>query len=139
MKTHSRSKAPPYLVVGAGAQGLTFALALAERGLPVVLIERSGRVGGFARSICSRCALTTSAHDTSFPRIAAASDRAERNVRSVMLSPSSYYTARTIHWPLPRPPGVRNNCDLDYRSFIHPLTRKRRTACALLPYSPPVC
>ncbi|HVA65410.1 MAG TPA: NAD(P)-binding protein [Elusimicrobiota bacterium] len=40
----------PYVVVGAGAQGLTFALSLARKGLPVLLFERSSVVGGQARS-----------------------------------------------------------------------------------------
>lgn len=40
----------PTLIVGAGAQGLTFGLSLARRGRPVVLIEGSGAVGGQARS-----------------------------------------------------------------------------------------
>src|SRR5438552_1699769 len=40
----------PHLVVGAGAQGLTLALALARRGEPVVVAEASSRVGGQARS-----------------------------------------------------------------------------------------
>lgn len=40
----------PVLVVGAGAQGLTFALSLARRGIPVVLAEGSGELGGQARS-----------------------------------------------------------------------------------------
>ena len=43
-------KGSPYLVVGAGYQGLTFALEAARRGLPVVLLEKSARVGGMARS-----------------------------------------------------------------------------------------
>ena len=40
----------PVLVVGAGAQGLTFALHLASQGRPVVLVEGSAAVGGQARS-----------------------------------------------------------------------------------------
>ncbi|MDE1977514.1 MAG: NAD(P)-binding protein, partial [Elusimicrobia bacterium] len=44
------SRQNPYVVVGAGAQGLTFALGLARRGLPVILCERSGVLGGQARS-----------------------------------------------------------------------------------------
>ncbi|MDX6768442.1 MAG: NAD(P)-binding protein [Elusimicrobiota bacterium] len=44
------SQRPPFLVVGAGAQGLTFALELALRGEPVVLAEASGALGGQARS-----------------------------------------------------------------------------------------
>ena len=40
----------PYLVVGAGAQGFTFALELALKGEPVVLVDRSASIGGQARS-----------------------------------------------------------------------------------------
>ncbi len=40
----------PILVVGAGPQGLTMALALVSRGWPVVVAESSGVVGGQARS-----------------------------------------------------------------------------------------
>jgi glycine/D-amino acid oxidase-like deaminating enzyme len=40
----------PCLVVGAGAQGLSFALELARRGEPVLLVERSPVIGGQARS-----------------------------------------------------------------------------------------
>lgn len=40
----------PVLVVGAGVQGLTFALALARAGRPVILAEGSPSVGGQARS-----------------------------------------------------------------------------------------
>lgn len=41
---------PPFAVVGAGAQGLAFALSLARRGEKVLVLERSGEVGGQARS-----------------------------------------------------------------------------------------
>jgi len=39
------------LVVGGGVGGMTAALALAEQGFPVHLVEKSGRLGGTARSI----------------------------------------------------------------------------------------
>jgi len=56
LRAHAQAKASkllrrsPYVIVGGGAQGLTFALSLAFEGLPVVLFERSGVLGGQARS-----------------------------------------------------------------------------------------
>jgi protoporphyrinogen oxidase len=41
----------PVAVIGAGPAGLTAALALAEAGRPVVLIEREDDVGGLARTV----------------------------------------------------------------------------------------
>ncbi len=43
--------ADPILVVGAGAQGLTFAWEAARRGLPVIVAEGARVVGGQARSL----------------------------------------------------------------------------------------
>ena len=40
----------PHLIVGAGAKGLTLALALARRGEPVLVAESSRAIGGQARS-----------------------------------------------------------------------------------------
>ncbi len=40
----------PYVVVGAGAAGLTCAMRLAEAGRPVVVIEREAAIGGLLRS-----------------------------------------------------------------------------------------
>jgi protoporphyrinogen oxidase len=40
----------PVAIVGGGVSGVTVAVLLAERGLPVVLIEKDERLGGLARS-----------------------------------------------------------------------------------------
>ncbi|HKU97755.1 MAG TPA: FAD-dependent oxidoreductase, partial [Vineibacter sp.] len=42
----SRSSDPPVVIVGAGAAGLSAAYALGRAGVPVVIYEASGRVGG---------------------------------------------------------------------------------------------
>ncbi len=46
MSTETR----PVTIVGGGVSGITLAVLLAERGLPVVLIEKDHRLGGLARS-----------------------------------------------------------------------------------------
>src|SRR5258706_5842737 len=42
----------PVVVVGAGPVGLTLAIALAQRGQPVVLLDDSDRIGEGSRAIC---------------------------------------------------------------------------------------
>ena len=68
------------LVVGGGIAGMTAALALAEQGFPVHLVEKTGELGGTARQI----------HDTldgeDVQAFLAADDRARR--RSTRGSPS---------------------------------------------------
>lgn len=42
----------PVVVVGAGPAGLTAALDLAQRGVPVVLLDDADRIGEGSRGIC---------------------------------------------------------------------------------------
>src|SRR4030081_3768018 len=42
----------PVVVVGAGPVGLSLAIDLAQRGLPVVLLDDADRIGEGARAIC---------------------------------------------------------------------------------------
>jgi 3-(3-hydroxy-phenyl)propionate hydroxylase len=42
----------PYVVIGAGPVGLTLALDLARRGIPVVLLDDNDRIGEGSRAIC---------------------------------------------------------------------------------------
>lgn len=42
----------PVVIVGAGPVGLTLALDLAQRGVPVVLLDDSDRIGDGSRAIC---------------------------------------------------------------------------------------
>lgn len=48
------SSSKKILVVGGGASGMTAALAAAEAGYEVVLVEKSGQLGGFARNLFKR-------------------------------------------------------------------------------------
>jgi 3-(3-hydroxy-phenyl)propionate hydroxylase len=42
----------PVVVIGAGPVGLTLAIDLARRGLPVVLLDDADRIGEGSRAIC---------------------------------------------------------------------------------------
>ena len=51
--THFESVTPRALVVGGGLAGLTAALAIAQKGLEVELVEKSSQLGGNARNVYS--------------------------------------------------------------------------------------
>lgn len=51
-QTRSQPAHHPYVVIGAGPVGLAFAIDLAKRGIPVVVLDDNDRIGEGSRAIC---------------------------------------------------------------------------------------
>ncbi|HVA65927.1 MAG TPA: FAD-dependent oxidoreductase [Elusimicrobiota bacterium] len=85
----------PYIVIGAGAQGLMVALGLARRGLPVILIERAGVLGGQARSFY----YGDFTFDFGLHAFVTKSSRVEAFVREILGEDfASFYPRAASHW-----------------------------------------
>jgi len=52
MQANRTAQRIPLVVIGAGAAGLAAAHAATERGIPVLVLERSRHLGGLARTVC---------------------------------------------------------------------------------------
>ncbi len=51
-RTGTEAAQYPVIAVGAGPVGLSFAIDLAQRGVPVVLLDDADRIGEGSRAIC---------------------------------------------------------------------------------------
>ena len=92
---HSALRQNPYIIIGAGVQGLTFALCLARKGLPVVLLERSGVLGGQARSFHYE----GFTFDFGLHAFVTKNPRVENFVREILGADlTSFYPRAASHW-----------------------------------------